>query len=76
MFSSGVIWAPEYRWADEVIEELAEFPAGEHDDYVDSTSLALRRYREGGFIQSVQDEEEDDREVLPARSKGATWRST
>lgn len=67
LFSSGVVWAPEHRWADEVIEEFAEFPAGEHDDLVDSSTLALRRYREGGFIKTPQDEEEDDREVLPAK---------
>ena len=68
LFHSKVIWAPEYRWADEVIEEFAEFPAGEHDDYVDSSTQALLRYRQGGFIQSDQDEEEDDREVLPAKT--------
>ncbi|MBT4085517.1 MAG: phage terminase large subunit [Alphaproteobacteria bacterium] len=67
LFYSGVIWATEHRWAEEVIEEFAEFPAGEHDDYVDSSTQALLRYRQGGFIQSLQDEEEDDREVLPAK---------
>jgi predicted phage terminase large subunit-like protein len=68
LFYSGVIWASEHRWADEVIEEFAEFPAGEYDDYVDSSTQAILRYRQGGFIQSTQDEEEDDREVLPAKS--------
>ena len=68
LFHSGVIWASEHRWADEVIEEFAEFPAGEHDDYVDSSTQAILRYRQGGFVQSTQDEEADDREVLPAKS--------
>ena len=68
LFFSGVIWAPEHRWADEVIEEFAEFPAGEHDDFVDSATQALLRYRQGGFIQSTQDEEEDDMETLPAKT--------
>jgi predicted phage terminase large subunit-like protein len=68
LFASGVVWASEHRWADEVIEEFAEFPAGEHDDYVDSSTQALLRYRQGGFIQSTQDEEEDDTQVLPAKS--------
>ena len=67
LFHSGIIWAPEFRWADEVIEEFAEFPAGEHDDYVDSTTQALLRYRQGGFIGSDKDEEDDDRQVLPAK---------
>ena len=68
LFFSGVIWAPEHKWADEVIEEFAEFPAGEHDDYVDSSTQALLRYRQGGFIQTTQDEEEDEMDVLPAKS--------
>jgi predicted phage terminase large subunit-like protein len=67
LFYSGIIWAPEKRWADEVIEEFAEFPAGEHDDYVDSSTQALLRYRQGGFIQTLQDEEEDDIQVLPLK---------
>jgi predicted phage terminase large subunit-like protein len=65
MFKSGMIWAPEHRWADDVIEEFAEFPAGEHDDYVDSSTQALLRYRQGGFVRTPQDEEEDDIQVLP-----------
>ena len=67
LFASGIVWAPEHRWADEVIEEFAEFPAGEHDDYVDSSTQALRRYREGGFIRAASDEEDDDTPVLPMK---------
>ena len=65
LFASGVVWATEHRWADEVIEEFAEFPAGEHDDYVDSSTQALLRYRQGGFIQTQMDEEDDDRITYP-----------
>lgn len=28
LFHSGIVWAPAHRWAEEVIEEFAEFPAG------------------------------------------------
>jgi hypothetical protein len=59
LFSSGKIWAPDTRWAREVIEEVAAFPVGEHDDYVDTTSQALLRYRQGGFITLDSDERED-----------------
>ena len=68
LFFSGSIWAPEHRWADEVIEEFAEFPAGEHDDYVDSSTQAILRYRQGGFIQSSMDEVEDDMQDLPLKT--------
>jgi predicted phage terminase large subunit-like protein len=58
MFASGRVWAPETRWAEEVIEEVASFPAGEHDDYVDSVSMALMRFRKGGYIRTALDEDE------------------
>ena len=58
IFESGLVWAPDTRWAEEVVEECAAFPAGEHDDYVDTVTQALRRFREGGFIQHPEDYEE------------------
>jgi predicted phage terminase large subunit-like protein len=60
IFRSGKVWAPDTRWAREVIEEVAAFPMGEHDDYVDTVSQALLRYRQGGFISLDSDEREDD----------------
>lgn len=60
IFASGRVWAPETRWAEEVIEEVASFPAGEHDDYVDSVSMALMRFRKGGYIRTALDEDEMD----------------
>ena len=56
---SGLVWVPDTRWGEEVIEECAAFPAGEHDDYVDTVTQALRRFREGGFISHPDDYEED-----------------
>ena len=67
LFSSGKIWAPDTRWAREVIEEMAAFPVGEHDDYVDTTTQALLRYRQGGFI-SLDTDEKDDRYYVPRRA--------
>ena len=55
MLESGLVWSPDTRWSEEVIEECASFPAGEHDDYVDTVTQALRRFREGGFIQHPED---------------------
>lgn len=59
IFASGRVWAPNARWAEEVIDEVASFPGGEHDDYVDTVSLALMRFRKGGFIRTLLDEEEE-----------------
>ena len=59
LFASKRVWAPGTQWAEEVIDEVASFPSGEHDDYVDSVSLALMRFRKGGYIRSALDEEDE-----------------
>jgi predicted phage terminase large subunit-like protein len=62
IFASGRVWVPGTRWADELIEEVASFPSGEHDDLVDSMTQALLRFRRGGFIRLDSDEPEEVRE--------------
>ena len=57
IFASGFVWAPDTRWAEEVIDEVASFPSGEHDDLVDTVSQALMRFRQGGFVKTLSDEE-------------------
>jgi predicted phage terminase large subunit-like protein len=70
IFASGFVWCPDTRWADEVMEECASFPNGEHDDLVDSTSQALLRFRQGGFLRLNTDDEE---EYVPRRKKAAYY---
>lgn len=63
IFRSGFVWTfdPTHcRWADEVITECAEFGAGEHDDYVDTVTQAMIRFRQGGFLRLTTDEDDDD----------------
>ena len=55
LFESGMIWAPEQKFAEEVIEECAAFPHGDHDDLVDSMTMAVMRFRQGGFLQHPED---------------------
>jgi predicted phage terminase large subunit-like protein len=62
IFASGRVWVPGTRWADELVEEVASFPSGEHDDLVDSMTQALLRFRRGGFIRLASDELEDVKE--------------
>ena len=59
LFSSGLVWCPDTRWAEELMEECAAFPNGDHDDLVDSTSQALLRFRKGGFIRLDSDEKDE-----------------
>ena len=58
LFESGAIWAPKKDFADDVIEECAAFPFGDHDDYVDSTTQALMKYRQGYHV-TLKDDFED-----------------
>ena len=60
-FASGIVWCPPKRWAEEVIEEFASFPVGDHDDLVDSSTQALLRFRQGGFIALEHDEYEEQK---------------
>lgn len=59
MIASGKVWVPQTRWAEELVDEIAAFPAGEHDDLVDATTLALMRFRQGGFLRLPSDEPEE-----------------
>jgi predicted phage terminase large subunit-like protein len=57
---SGLVWAPEYKWSEEVIEQCNDFPSGKNDDLVDTVTMALMRFRSGGFIVLPTDERDDD----------------
>jgi predicted phage terminase large subunit-like protein len=61
VFESGMVWAPlDEHWAQEVIEECAAFPNGQYDDYVDSMTQAVLRYRQGGFVSTYSDDWDDE----------------
>ena len=71
LFASGMVWMPNTSWAEEVVDEVASFPAGEHDDYVDSTSMALMRFRRGGFVRLPSDQAEE--QLNSRRRKGGFY---
>lgn len=66
IISSGICWVPTHRWAEEVVEEIAGFPFMSNDDHVDTTTMALMRFRQGGFLRLPTDEEDEE---LPYRRK-------
>lgn len=68
IIASGKVWVPRTRWAEELVDEIAEFPSGEHDDLVDATTLALMRFRQGGFLRLPSDEPEET-QYFRSRSK-------
>ena len=66
IISSGLVWVPPKRWAEELVEEVAGFPFASNDDQVDTTIMALMRFRQGGFIKLPTDEQDEE---LPYRRK-------
>lgn len=66
ILASGLVWVPPKRWAEELVEEVAGFPFASHDDQVDTTIMALMRFRQGGFIRLDTDEPDEE---LPYRRK-------
>jgi predicted phage terminase large subunit-like protein len=60
MYASGHVWFPETSWASQTVEEILAFPAGEHDDEVDTMTLALMRVRKGGLLQLRTDREDNE----------------
>jgi predicted phage terminase large subunit-like protein len=70
MFASGRVWVPNTAWADELVEEVASFPSGEHDDLVDSMTQALLRFRRGGFVNLESDYEDEPQGFKSKRHQG------
>ena len=56
---SGLVWVPQTRWGEELVEEVAGFPFMSNDDLVDTTIMALMRFRQGGFISLPTDEADE-----------------
>jgi len=71
LFESGMVWAPlDKSFAQEVVEECASFPYGDHDDLVDSTTQALMRFRQGGLIIHPEDYKDN---ILPRKKRSYYW---
>ena len=68
VFSDGLVWVPDLVWAREVVDECADFPNGEFDDFVDMTTLAVSRYRRGGFVVLSDDRPQEELIRAPRRT--------
>jgi predicted phage terminase large subunit-like protein len=67
MFASGHVWFPENAWAAATVEEILAFPAGEHDDEVDTMTLAMMRIRKGGLLRLSSDHEDNEPRYVARR---------
>jgi len=69
MFEGGLVWAPDANFAEEMIEECAAFPNGDHDDLADTMTQAILRFRQGGFVIAPNDYRDDEEEMMYRRRK-------
>jgi predicted phage terminase large subunit-like protein len=69
LFEAGMVWCPDTIFAEEMVEEVAAFPNGEHDDLVDSMTQALMRYRQGNFVQLPSDDWDEEAEPESVKMK-------
>ncbi len=79
IFTTGRVWLPESSvkqgyvkdWAEGFLSQLCSFPDSQHDDYVDSTTQAIRLLKDMGFLdinpEPRYDDEDDYLEVQPKR---------
>src|SRR5271166_2573080 len=58
IFTNGIVYAPEKDWSEMVIDEVARFPRGKHDDLVDTVSQALIYLRLTGVAVRREEHEE------------------
>ena len=70
IFASGRVWAPATHWAEEVIDEVASFPSGQYDDFTDTVSMALHRFRQGGYVGTTLDEPDEIQYFKSRRNQG------
>ena len=68
MFERGMVYAPERAFADSVISQCSTFPKGAHDDYVDTTTMALSWFRTTGMLVMDAEAQFDEREAMVHRT--------
>lgn len=71
----GCVWYVKRNWAEEVIDQCAEFPAGEYDDLTDTVTQALLWLRKHWSADYLDEDDDDNlmRHVnTPVRTYGGT----
>ncbi len=75
MLESGQIYRPSRRWADAVVDECAQFPNGESNDWVDTCTQAWLKLRNAGLLIAspppARFDDDDDEDWTPSRRSTA-----
>jgi predicted phage terminase large subunit-like protein len=69
IFADKMVYAPDRKWADEVINQVSVFPRGARDDLVDCVSMGIRYLRDTGFALRREESELARREELTYSSR-------
>jgi predicted phage terminase large subunit-like protein len=63
VLSSCPIWYMDRQWAADFISQCLQFPYGQHDDWVDTLTMAVLWMRRHGLIQLPTDEMTEDEDL-------------
>lgn len=67
LFASGLVYAPEKQWAQDVIDEVSAFPRGRFKDSCDTVSQALIHLRQIGIALKPSEKAEIDIDMATYR---------
>lgn len=67
LFAEGIIYGPDRPWMEQIIAQVGQFPKGKHDEFVDLTSMGLRKLRDMGLLirQPEREAEIESQKVYP-----------
>lgn len=68
-FSQLMVYAPVRDWAEMVIEEMEVFPKGRYSDLTDSTTQAIKHFRDTGLAQTDEEVHAGELETVRHRPK-------
>jgi predicted phage terminase large subunit-like protein len=77
IFATGRVWLPESTvrkgyvrdWAEGFLSQLCAFPDSTHDDYVDSTTQAIRLLKDMGFLDINPEPRYDDDDFVDVQAR-------
>jgi predicted phage terminase large subunit-like protein len=69
LFTNERVWAPDIKWAETVINEVASAPRGKYNDLSDTASAALSHMRDHGLLSLGEEFRRDERRKLVFRSR-------
>lgn len=62
LFEDQMVFAPDRKWSEMVIDEVSQFPKGRFKDLTDTTSGGLGYLRRSGLIKLAQEHDAEERE--------------